>query len=124
MELKDYKKEVLRTAKSFDTMEKNIFHMMLGFTGEIGEIADIFKQHYIYGKKLDIEHLIEEFGDVIYYIIFCCMICDIDFENEVLDKNVKKLKVRYPDGFSNERALNRDLDKEKEALNELLIKYK
>lgn len=35
---------------------------------------------------------------------------------ECLYKNIEKLKVRYPDNFSEERALNRDVDKEKTVL--------
>ena len=34
----------------------------------------------------------------------------------ILDINIAKLKVRYPDKFTNELALNRYLDKEKEVL--------
>jgi hypothetical protein len=40
---------------------------------------------------------------------------EIDFE-EVLEKNIKKLSVRYPNGFNNQDALVRDLQAEREVL--------
>lgn len=52
--------------------------------------------------------------------IFSCiaLICDkyaIDY-NEVLDANIAKLKVRYPNKFTTEDALNRNLTEEYEKL--------
>lgn len=41
---------------------------------------------------------------------------DINF-GEALQANIDKLKARYPDKFTNELALNRDLDKEYKAVN-------
>lgn len=39
----------------------------------------------------------------------------IDLEDG-MEKNIAKLRKRYPDKFSNEKALNRDLDQERKAL--------
>ena len=36
--------------------------------------------------------------------------------NETMNKNIAKLKARYPEKFSKEKALNRDLEKEREIL--------
>jgi hypothetical protein len=36
--------------------------------------------------------------------------------NELLGRNIAKLKARYPEKFTIENALNRDLDAEKAAL--------
>ena len=40
---------------------------------------------------------------------------NLNFE-ELLFKNIEKLRIRFPEGFSEERALNRDLNKERESL--------
>ena len=40
---------------------------------------------------------------------------DIPFD-DIMEKNIAKLKARYGDKFSEHRATNRDLDKEREAL--------
>jgi hypothetical protein len=37
-------------------------------------------------------------------------------EQECWEMNVRKLKARYPQGFSGKKALNRDLEKEKSAM--------
>ena len=34
----------------------------------------------------------------------------------MLQRNIDKLKARYPDKFSQEKALNRNLDKERDIL--------
>lgn len=40
---------------------------------------------------------------------------ELDFD-KLLDNNIAKLKVRYPDKFTNEQALNRNLEKERKEL--------
>lgn len=44
-----------------------------------------------------------------------CAIWEIDFF-QILTNNIAKLQVRYPDKFTNEAALNRDLDAERKKL--------
>lgn len=44
-----------------------------------------------------------------------CIEHSLNFE-ECLYKNIEKLKVRYPDKFTEEAALNRNLDKERKVL--------
>jgi hypothetical protein len=49
---------------------------------------------------------------------YSALLCDelkIDFE-DVWDRNVKKLAVRYPEKYSHERALARDSEKERKML--------
>lgn len=48
----------------------------------------------------------KEFGDVCWYIALGCEVLGVDFE-EVLKKNIYKLKARYPDGFDTEHSLHR-----------------
>lgn len=44
-------------------------HAKIGIIGEVGEIADCIKQEAIYGLELDKENLLEECGDLFFYII-------------------------------------------------------
>ncbi len=44
-----------------------------------------------------------------------CKIWDLDLF-QILTNNIEKLKVRYPEKFNEDKALNRDLDKEREVL--------
>ena len=43
------------------------------------------------------EHLIVELGDVMWYVAQACMALDVSFD-DVVERNVEKLKARYPGG--------------------------
>ena len=85
--------------------------MCMGMCGEIGEVVDMMKKHIYQGKELDINDVIEEVGDVLWYLSNFCNINKITLE-ECMYNNSMKLKKRYPNGFTVEDALAR-VDKEK-----------
>lgn len=92
---------------SVDALHKRQIHAALGIAGESGETVDIVKKHVIYGKELDANKLIEECGDVLYYMAVL-----LDSVNssipEAMFKNYVKLNARYYKGsYSNEQAINR-----------------
>lgn len=78
----------------------------LGLCGESGEVADLIKKHVYQGHAFDKEKLEEELGDVCWYIALGCEVLGISFE-DVLKSNIKKLKKRYPHGFSTNDSINR-----------------
>jgi len=80
---------------------------ILGLCGETGEVADQIKKHLYQGHELSREDLINELGDVCWYIAQLASSMGTDL-NTVLEKNIEKLRLRYPDGFSVERSLYRD----------------
>jgi NTP pyrophosphatase (non-canonical NTP hydrolase) len=82
---------------------------------EAGELADVIKKHLYYGADLDYTNLIEEAGDLMWYLSILLDELNVSF-SEVMEKNIAKLKKRYPDKFSKEHALNRDLEGEREIL--------
>jgi len=96
-----------------------LLHGMFGMFTEAGEIAEHLKAVIFNGEKIDPVNLSEEQGDGMWYhAIFADVlrdISDIDF-TECLTRNHDKLAARYPDKFTTEHALNRDLDKEREIL--------
>ena len=47
---------------------KDTFHATLGMAGESGEIVDLLKKVYAYGKPLDRTKLLEEIGDLMWYV--------------------------------------------------------
>jgi len=83
----------------------------VGINAEGGEFLEIIKKMIFQGKPWDDhnrEHLIIELGDLMWYVAQACMALDVSFE-EVIERNVKKLEKRYPDGafdiyFSENRA--------------------
>jgi NTP pyrophosphatase (non-canonical NTP hydrolase) len=115
MNIKQYIKESSRTCPDLGYREKNNLHMVLGISTESGELLDTFKKNLAYRKNLDWVNIEEEIGDIMWYISNFCRINNLDFEN-ILDKNIEKLKIRYPEKFTEEKALNRNLDAERTKL--------
>ena len=65
------------------------------------------KKHYYQGHDLDIEHIKEELGDVMFYIVNLCNVLDLDLE-ALLYQNHAKLVKRYPNGFNEKDSIERD----------------
>lgn len=79
----------------------------LGLTGEAGEVADIIKKYIFHGHKLDRDEIVKELGDVLWYVALLCETIGVSIE-DVMTKNIDKLKNRYLDGFSVKASLNRE----------------
>lgn len=116
MTLDEYGPLALRTLNDLDDGKANLAHMALGITGEAGEVADVIKKHYAYGKPLDAQHLIEEVGDIMFYMNGLLDELGIEW-GEVLARNIAKLEARYPDlRFNANHAINRDVNAEQKAM--------
>lgn len=81
-------------------------HMALGIAGEAGELVDAIKKHTIYGRDIDIENIIEELGDLEFYMKGLRMELHIE-RNETLEANIRKLSKRYGKTYSDEAAIVR-----------------
>lgn len=66
----------------------------LGLAGETGEVLEVVKKSIRDEKPIDITHLKEELGDVVWYIANICTIFNLDLQ-EVIDENINKLSIRY-----------------------------
>lgn len=109
---RDYSKIQARMTDEFNS---KLAHYLLGVGTEAGELQDILKKLLIYGKPVDRNHLVEEIGDVLWYLSRTLNLLDSTFE-EAMTKNNAKLKARYGEKFTEHAALNRDLTKEKVIL--------
>ena len=74
-------------------------NMALGLAGEAGETADVLKKHLFHGRPLDSDELIKELGDVMWYVAGMATAIGASLD-DVAQRNVEKLRKRYPDGFS------------------------
>lgn len=93
------------------SLDKMCLHAALGVCGEAGELADVVKREVIYGKDLDQKNLVEELGDLRFYLQATMMLYGIS-EQEVLQENANKLSIRYKGlRYSDEAAQSR-ADKE------------
>lgn len=64
------------------------------------------QKHLAQGHALDRDGLIKELGDVAWYLAETATALDIGLD-EVLERNIEKLKNRYPEGFSAEKSQHR-----------------
>ncbi|EPQ0109787.1 nucleoside triphosphate pyrophosphohydrolase family protein [Acinetobacter baumannii] len=84
--------------------QADLLHMGVGVSGESGELLDAIKKHAIYGKPLDRENVIEELGDLEFYMERIRQIIGVSRE-ETIAANMAKLGKRYSKGtYSNWQA--------------------
>ncbi len=92
-----------------------LLHGMIGVCTEAGELQDMMKRHLIYGKDFDPTNVIEECGDLLWYIALCLDATGYTMA-DCMERNIGKLRARYPQGFAEMRALNRNESDERKAL--------
>lgn len=101
-------------ADNINAHEAHLVHMVLGISGEAGELLDAIKKFTIYKKPLDLDNVIEELGDLEFYLQGLRFALGISRES-TLRHNISKLTKRYGDKYSNEAAQAR-VDKEGQGL--------
>lgn len=94
--------------KELDPIGAHILHMAVGISGEAGEIIDAVKKATVYNQKIDRDNIIEELGDLEFYMHGLRDALKIS-RQETLMHNMKKLSKRY-EGFkySDEQAKKRN----------------
>lgn len=101
----EYAEFVAKKAKPME-LKDSLCHGALGVCGEAGELADAIKKHWAYNKELDVANVIEELGDLTFYMQLIMNELNITWE-EVIQGNIDKLNRRYKEKYSNEEAINR-----------------
>jgi NTP pyrophosphatase (non-canonical NTP hydrolase) len=99
----EYQKLAARTLLDIPPREYSATEIMLiwnamGMAGEAGEACDDIKKSIFHDTGLDVRKITKELGDVLWYIAAICTKLDISLE-EVMNRNINKLKNRYPEGF-------------------------
>jgi NTP pyrophosphatase (non-canonical NTP hydrolase) len=80
--------------------------MSIGVSGESGELLDAIKKWAIYQKPLDIDNVIEELGDIEFYLEGIRQKLGLN-RNMILEHNIEKLRRRYGTKYTNEAAQRR-----------------
>lgn len=122
MNWNEYVKSVLKT-ESFDWDKINVrlleqaraIHALLGINTEQAELSDMIKKYIFYGKPFDMVNLKEEIGDKLWYLAVLCDEFSLDL-GDIMETNIAKLKKRYGEKFTEEKAINRDLIGERKLL--------
>lgn len=106
IEIVRYDQFVLALAKP-QSRQLMCLHAALGVAGEAGELADAIKIEHIYGKEPNRANIVEELGDLRWYIQMVMNLYGIS-EAEVLQENAFKLAKRYVGlKYSDKSALER-----------------
>ena len=106
MTVNEYQKMALTTLNPALGKQDVLINGVMGLCGESGEALDIVKKHLAQGHPLDREGLIKELGDVAWYLAETAYALDVSLE-EVFQRNIDKLKARYPEGFDTRRSVER-----------------
>ncbi len=93
-----YQRAVTRTMKVQGKRDA-VIEGAFGLAGEAGEVVDRIKKYLYQGHTENIKaDLVEELGDVLWYLTDICTLFDIEL-SQVAAFNIAKLLDRYPTGF-------------------------
>lgn len=92
------------------------WHAATGIVGEAGELIDAIKKHVVYNRELDMQNVIEELGDIEFYMEQLRQSLGIT-RDETLEANLAKLNKRYASGAFSDAQAQARADKVQEAVN-------
>lgn len=97
----------------FDKHQR-LIHALLGCDTEGAELGDIVKKHLYYGKPLDSEQILDECGDLLFYMRAALSQCGYTFADAIA-YNRGKLEERYGGTFTESAALSKNREAEARA---------
>ena len=111
MDATNYQKLSSRTLidkPGFEIPDKEIMAVwdVIGLTGEAGEVADEIKKGVFHQHGIDLEKINKEIGDTLWYAAALCTTLGLDM-SEIMQQNVDKLLLRYPNGYNSEDSKKR-----------------
>ena len=106
MKINEYQKLAMTTLNPNLDKKDVLINSVMGLCGESGEAIDVVKKWLAQGHELDKVRLINELGDIAWYLAEAATALDVELE-AVLEGNIQKLKKRYPNGFKSEQSINR-----------------
>lgn len=89
----------------------DIFHGVIGQATEAGEMLKALVS-YMETGSIDLVNLGEEVGDQNWYQALILKRAGLTFDN-VMTTNIQKLSLRFPNGFTEDKAINRDITAER-----------
>lgn len=101
-------KDILSSLAPHDA---HMIHMVMGISGEAGELLDAIKKSTIYQKPIDMDNVVEELGDLEFYMEGLRQCLDITRE-QTLDANKEKLSKRYKQFKYSDKAAHERSDKQ------------
>lgn len=107
MKLADYQKSVMRTMNTKEEWRDEVTEYALGIVGEAAEVSEHIKKFRYQGHTIEVDEVAEELGDTLWYLT--ALAKRLGFElKDIMELNKAKLNKRYPDGFDEEKSINRE----------------
>ena len=106
MTVNEYQELALRTVNPELSKRDMLINSVMGLCGESGEAIDLVKKWFAHGRELDRDHFIKELGDIAWYLAEAAAAVDITLD-EVLARNIEKLRNRYPEVNQKKAKLER-----------------
>lgn len=91
---------------SMDSKKMHLLHMASKLCSEAGELLDAVGKLCFYNKSLDTENVVEELGDMEFYMRGLRDQLLIS-RSQTLQHNIDKLNKRYAEGYSDKAAHER-----------------
>ena len=101
----EYQALAARTINLGLTSEGQRMHALHGMAAEIGELHSLYQKAY-QGHTMNEEHAKKEVGDILWMIAEYCTANGWNLD-DIMQLNIDKLRVRYPEGFDAEHSLHR-----------------
>ena len=101
----EYQRLARRTQNMNLSREERERHALHGLASEIGEIHALYQKVY-QGHPFDEAHLLSELGDLLWFMGEMADVYHVTLA-EIAWRNIEKLRMRFPDGFSEEKSLHR-----------------
>lgn len=98
--------DVARTMPDDITEQDRCNNICYGLGGETGEILDYLKKVFYHKQPYESEVLSEEIGDLFWYMCALMYEFKLDFVH-ILEQNMRKRALRYPNGFNAKDSLLR-----------------
>ena len=105
MTAKEYQELAARTINEELSDKEKLLHALHGMAAEVGEIHSMYQKLY-QGHKFNSNEMMKELGDLLWFIAEYCTVFGWNLEY-VMQMNIVKLEARYPEGFSEEKSVNR-----------------
>jgi len=96
-------------------------HAAIGLLTESIELGEAIILKATHNEPIDEKNAFEEIGDIMWYLAVLTKALGIDM-NQVMKANIDKLAARYGDKFDDYKAVNRDLQAETKALENVRTK--
>lgn len=125
---------IIEPESSVETSDKqlrDIIHAVLGINTEGGELAERLRDMLLHfdgvaiGESSEVLteqdkiNLFEELGDVLWYVAIAAEAMGVTID-AIMTANIEKLKKRFPEKFTQEKAIERNIENEQKSLEKSL----